>query len=690
MSTTTWRQSPILAVSTPQYFGEADFPPLSTSASEPAASAEAALSDHELALRLQRQFDLEEHQESFDPGIHYEEEEYEEEAEERTRDADEENAKSKEESVAAAAVEVSEGGHEENDLDADLAFALSLQSRFEEEALLEAQQRRYTSPYEKVTSVSLPKAYGSYEDSLLYSNTEDSQYDDQEDEEEDSDFEAEYNERFNNPHAPTLCKPHHTVVKTQGRRPSGAVAAERRPLPEIITKHDPIIAGINNAQKIERYIDSGDMRSMKVGTTAYNALKKDTARGEVERMRKRGNKKDESHHESVMDQPTRMILYKMINSGLLDELNGVVSTGKESHVFHAVAGSFEFVLRSFSSHFFSSPLFTIALSCHLNDFSFSEIEDLKKGEELAVKIFNMDMNQKFKDRTKYVDGERRYRHVPTQNSRKAIKVWAEKELRNLNRLQHGGILSPRPILLRNNVLLMSFVGKGGVAAPRLKDAKLSMDKLHEAYMQCILMMRKMYQECNLVHADLSEYNILYHRHKLWFIDVSQAIEKDHENAFDFLRRDCSVITKFFRKNGVRTAMTTRELFDFITDESITAENIDDYLEKMQEKIVARLESGQEPTYEEELESAVFDKIFIPRRLSEVKHPAREIDETKMGSSPLVHSAVTGLRSDLSGINDTPELLYRAELERRTEEESDGDDDGDEEESEDDEGEELDE
>ncbi|KAL6043785.1 Serine/threonine-protein kinase RIO1 [Balamuthia mandrillaris] len=658
----TWRQSPILAVSTPQFFGEADFPPLST-ASELAASAEAALSDHELALRLQRQFDLEEHEESFDPGIHYEEEEEEAEVE-RTQEADEESAKSKEESVAAAvaaaAVEVSGGGHEEHDLDADLAFALSLQSRFEEEALLEAQQRRYTSPYEKVTSVSLPKVYGSYEDSLLYSNNEDSQYDDQEDEEEDSDFEAEYNERFNNPHAPTLCKPHHTVVKTQGRRPSGAVAAERRPPPEIITKHDPIIAGINNAQKIERYIDSGDMRSMKVGTTAYNALKKDTARGEVERMRKRGNKKDESHHESVMDQPTRMILYKMINSGLLDELNGVVSTGKESHVFHAVAGSFD------------------------------EIEDLKKGEELAVKIFNMDMNQKFKDRTKYVDGERRYRHVPTQNSRKAIKVWAEKELRNLNRLQHGGILSPRPILLRNNVLLMSFVGKGGVAAPRLKDAKLSMDKLHEAYMQCILMMRKMYQECNLVHADLSEYNILYHRHKLWFIDVSQAIEKDHENAFDFLRRDCSVITKFFRKNGVRTAMTTRELFDFITDESITAENIDDYLEKMQEKIVARLESGQEPTYEEELESAVFDKIFIPRRLSEVKHPAREIDETKMGSSPLVHSAVTGLRSDLSGINDTPELLYRAELERRTEEESDGDDDGDEEESEDDDGEELDE
>lgn len=42
-------------------------------------------------------------------------------------------------------------------------------------------------------------------------------------------------------------------------------------------------------------------------------------------------------------------------------------------------------------------------------------------------------------------------------------------------------------------------------------------------MQCVKMMRTMYSECKLVHADLSEYNILYFEKNLYFIDVSQSV-----------------------------------------------------------------------------------------------------------------------------------------------------------------------
>ena len=38
-----------------------------------------------------------------------------------------------------------------------------------------------------------------------------------------------------------------------------------------------------------------------------------------------------------MDPKTRLILYKMVNNGILDDVNGVVSVGKESVVFHADA-----------------------------------------------------------------------------------------------------------------------------------------------------------------------------------------------------------------------------------------------------------------------------------------------------------------------------------------------------------------
>ena len=49
----------------------------------------------------------------------------------------------------------------------------------------------------------------------------------------------------------------------------------------------------------------------------------------------------------------------------------------------------------------------------------------------------------------------------------------------------------------------------------------------------------MYRECGLVHADLSEYNILWHNDQVWIIDVSQAVDNTHPSALEFLYRDCS-------------------------------------------------------------------------------------------------------------------------------------------------------
>lgn len=89
-----------------------------------------------------------------------------------------------------------------------------------------------------------------------------------------------------------------------------------------------------------------------------------------------------------------------------------------------------------------------------------------------------------------------------------VKVWAEKEMRNLSRLRANGIACPEPLLLRNHVLVMKFIGVDGWPAPRLKDANISVEKARELYYQCIRMVRDMYHLCHLVHADLSEYNIL--------------------------------------------------------------------------------------------------------------------------------------------------------------------------------------
>lgn len=58
------------------------------------------------------------------------------------------------------------------------------------------------------------------------------------------------------------------------------------------------------------------------------------------------------------------------------------------------------------------------------------------------------------------------------NPRKMVKLWAEKEFRNLARLRATGVRCPAPVHLRAHVLVMEFVGSDGVAAPRLKARSL--------------------------------------------------------------------------------------------------------------------------------------------------------------------------------------------------------------------------
>jgi len=64
-------------------------------------------------------------------------------------------------------------------------------------------------------------------------------------------------------------------------------------------------------------------------------------------------------------------------------------------------------------------------------------------------------------------------------------------------------------------------------------------------------MRILYQQCKLIHADLSEYNLLYWDNKICMIDVSQSVEHEHPHALDFLRRDITNINDFFRKKSVK-------------------------------------------------------------------------------------------------------------------------------------------
>ena len=73
-----------------------------------------------------------------------------------------------------------------------------------------------------------------------------------------------------------------------------------------------------------------------------------------------------------------------------------------------------------------------------------------------------------------ITGEFRFRRgYNKSNPRKMVKVWAEKEMRNLLRMKQAGLRCPTPYFLKQHVLGMAFVGREGWPAPRLKDAVLT-------------------------------------------------------------------------------------------------------------------------------------------------------------------------------------------------------------------------
>ncbi|XP_040996006.1 serine/threonine-protein kinase rio1-like [Juglans microcarpa x Juglans regia] len=237
-------------------------------------------------------------------------------------------------------------------------------------------------------------------------------------------------------------------------------------------------------------------------TTAIQESVLDIAIGKT----KTTEKADCATVDQAIDPRTRMVSSKMLNRGVFHDINGCISTGKEANVYHAT--------RSI-------------------------------GQELAIKKCDLVAYSEV---------------VPVFENWSYYLVFNTVVVKC--RLKAAGIHCPTPILLRLHVLVMEFVGKVGWAAPRLKDAALSLDRFCEGYVEVcpyslshssgilgcvkvepdfyemIIAMRALYQKCKLVHGDLSEYNILYFEGHLYIIDVSQSIDLDHPHALNFLREDC--------------------------------------------------------------------------------------------------------------------------------------------------------
>lgn len=355
---------------------------------------------------------------------------------------------------------------------------------------------------------------------------------------------------------------------------------------------DRMVKLVEMQKSLENRINLGEL-DYSISHSAINSIKKSQAKDNFSNQHVK-DKKDRATVEQVLDPRTRVILVKLMNNGCFTEINGCISTGKEANVYHALTA---------------------------------------KGASLAIKIYKTSILV-FKDREKYIQGEFRFRKgYCKSNPRKLIKLWAEKEIRNLKRIHQSGIPCPEPILVKTNVLVMEFLGENMVPAPRLRNAELTTEQLSQVYLDLVMMMRRLYHECKLIHADLSEYNLLYWKEKLWVIDVSQSIEHDHPYALDFLRRDIYNVNQYFHKNKVRT-FSLKSVFDYITDINIktTKESLESLIELNKDFDADKFKE----------EENVFASIYIPRTLEEMDIKDIERDLLNKAKEDLVYSKLTGL------------------------------------------------
>ncbi|XP_075153285.1 serine/threonine-protein kinase RIO3 [Haematobia irritans] len=323
---------------------------------------------------------------------------------------------------------------------------------------------------------------------------------------------------------------------------------------EMITKHDETLCGVKNACRmmslpLEFATGDGAGFDMKLSNRVFNELKTYSRKGQKKNARMQDRKDNVATAEMGVDGRTRLILYKLINNQILEQINGIISTGKEAVILHAS----------------SDPAFVGP----------DPENPLIMPKECAVKILKTTLND-FKQRDRYIKDDYRFKgrfnvRFGKQNNFVIINMWAEKEMHNLSRMLSVGINCPEVVMLKKHVLVMSFIGEDNNAAPKIKDAILSSAEWIAAYDEVVTAMYKLYNEAKLVHADLSEYNILWHKEKCWFIDVAQSVEPQHPSALEFLMRDCNNIVTFFEKKGVPNCHTKEQLFEHIT--SLNAETI---------------------------------------------------------------------------------------------------------------------
>lgn len=218
--------------------------------------------------------------------------------------------------------------------------------------------------------------------------------------------------------------------------------------------------------------------------------------------------------EGVFDEYTLKTLETLKRKNYFDKLGKPIKTGKEADVYHAYKGD----------------------------------------THLAIKIFRI-TSANFKKITYYIQKDHRFKTIKG-DKRKIILQWAQKEFRNLLKCYQNGVTVPYPYKCYNNVVVMDYVDGGMVKDEVLENPQ----EFFEEVIDLVYLLR---HEAQLVHGDLSAYNIMVQDSSPILIDIGQGMSiknyDDFVQHYELYQRDIENIVGYFNKT-YRLNIDQKEIF----------------------------------------------------------------------------------------------------------------------------------
>jgi RIO kinase 1 len=186
--------------------------------------------------------------------------------------------------------------------------------------------------------------------------------------------------------------------------------------------------------------------------------------------------------------------------------------------------------------------------------------DSAGGGLLALKVYRPRDHRSFKNDHLYKAG----RVILNGHDRRAVAKksrhgrafeegwWTNREWEVLEALHQAGADVPRPVASMEGAILMEYVGDEEAAAPQLRQAHLSPSEARPA-LDRLMWNVELALRHNLIHADLSPYNILWWESRATIIDLPQAVDpRSNPHASELLSRDVENVCRHFERYGVHS------------------------------------------------------------------------------------------------------------------------------------------